>query len=149
MKTITLTQPWATLVTIMAKQIETRSWKTNYRGPLAIHAAKGFPKDAQALRKLAPFRQYLDGHNLPLGAIIATCNLIACVRIISVSCTFNAGILAGVTIPPNEPELSFGDYRPGRWAWILSDIQPLKNPLPAKGSLGLWDCDISTLLFLK
>jgi activating signal cointegrator 1 len=47
MKAITLTQPWATLVAIGAKRIETRSWPTNYRGPLAIHAAKGFPKWAK------------------------------------------------------------------------------------------------------
>lgn len=38
MKAITLMQPWATLVAIGAKRLETRSWSTNYRGPLAIHA---------------------------------------------------------------------------------------------------------------
>ena len=41
MKVLTLTQPWATLVAIGAKHIETRSWATSYRGPLAIHAGKG------------------------------------------------------------------------------------------------------------
>lgn len=44
MKAITLTQPWATLVAIGAKRIETRSWATRYRGPLAIHAAKGIER---------------------------------------------------------------------------------------------------------
>ena len=43
MKAITLTQPWATLVAIGAKRIETRSWRTFYRGPLAIHAGKTLP----------------------------------------------------------------------------------------------------------
>ena len=38
-KVLTLTQPWATLVAIGAKKIETRSWSASYRGPLAIHAA--------------------------------------------------------------------------------------------------------------
>src|SRR6202030_2406661 len=47
MKALTLTQPWATLVAIGAKRIETRSWPTLYRGPLAIYAAKRFPKWAQ------------------------------------------------------------------------------------------------------
>jgi hypothetical protein len=41
MKVLSLTQPWATLAAIGAKKIETRSWSTAYRGPLAIHAAKG------------------------------------------------------------------------------------------------------------
>ena len=40
-KALTIAQPWATLVAIGAKQIETRSWQTNYRGDIAIHAGKG------------------------------------------------------------------------------------------------------------
>lgn len=43
MKAITLWQPWASLIAIGAKKYETRSWKTNYRGPIAIHAAKKDP----------------------------------------------------------------------------------------------------------
>lgn len=39
-KALTLYQPWATLIAIGAKKIETRSWDTKYRGPLAIHASK-------------------------------------------------------------------------------------------------------------
>jgi hypothetical protein len=42
-------------------------------------------------------------------------------------------------IPPNEPERSFGDYTPGRFAWILADVKPLATPIPARGSLGLWE----------
>jgi hypothetical protein len=38
MKALTLTQPWATMVAIGAKAIETRSWSTPHRGWLAIHA---------------------------------------------------------------------------------------------------------------
>lgn len=40
-KILTLSQPYASLVALGAKRIETRSWRTSYRGPLAIHAAKG------------------------------------------------------------------------------------------------------------
>lgn len=39
MKAITLWQPWASLVATGAKIIETRSWGTRHRGPIAIHAA--------------------------------------------------------------------------------------------------------------
>lgn len=41
MKLITLWDPWATLMALSAKKIETRHWKTDFRGPVAIHAAKG------------------------------------------------------------------------------------------------------------
>jgi len=39
MKAITLWQPWASMLACGAKQFETRSWATNYQGPIAIHAA--------------------------------------------------------------------------------------------------------------
>lgn len=38
MKAITLHQPWASLIALGVKTVETRSWNTNYRGTLAIHA---------------------------------------------------------------------------------------------------------------
>lgn len=59
MKTISLWQPWASLVAIKAKRIETRSWYTSYRGPLAIHAAKVFPKWVHELCCEAPFSEAL------------------------------------------------------------------------------------------
>lgn len=38
---LTLTQPFASLVALGAKRVVTRDWGTDYRGALAIHAAKG------------------------------------------------------------------------------------------------------------
>ncbi len=48
MKTLTLTQPYASLIAFGAKRIETRTWATTYRGPLAIHAADGLDVAARA-----------------------------------------------------------------------------------------------------
>ena len=45
MKIITLRQPWATLVAEGIKKYEFRSWKTNYRGKILIHAGKSLEKD--------------------------------------------------------------------------------------------------------
>lgn len=39
MKVLSLKEPWATLIKNKKKFIETRSWKTNYRGELYIHAS--------------------------------------------------------------------------------------------------------------
>ena len=44
MKVITLIQPWATLIMLQEKKIETRSWSTNIRGEIAIHAGKKVDK---------------------------------------------------------------------------------------------------------
>ena len=46
MKVLTLKQPWATLVAEGIKKIEFRSWKTNYRGKILIHAGVGVDNEA-------------------------------------------------------------------------------------------------------
>jgi hypothetical protein len=46
MKAITIIQPWATLIAFGEKEFETRSWATNYRGNLAIHAGRKIDKEA-------------------------------------------------------------------------------------------------------
>lgn len=33
----------------------------------------------------------------------------------------------------------FGDYAPGRWAWLLRDVKPLNPPPAAKGAQGFFD----------
>lgn len=132
MKTLTLTQPWATLVAIGAKHIETRSWYTSYRGPLAIHAAKGFPPSAIELCLEEPFATVLDAagvrrpRNLPRGAIVAVVDLVDCLE-------------TGYIVLPPEPELSFGDFTFGRFAWMMENARRLKTPLPCRGALGLWE----------
>ena len=142
MKALTLTQPWATLVAIGAKRIETRSWNTKWRGPLAIHAAKRFPIEAQELCFTEPFRSHLDNyvklgetylgdHAFPLGCIIATCELVNVLRITEQH------------RPHIEPELSFGDYSIGRYMWFLEDIKAFSEPVQAKGALGLWNWEVS------
>jgi hypothetical protein len=38
MRILTLTQPWATMVALGVKRIETRAWSTRYRGALGLFA---------------------------------------------------------------------------------------------------------------
>jgi len=130
-KALTLTQPWATLVAIGAKWIETRSWRTEYRGPLAIHAAKGMPHWAMDTCQEEPFRGVLLAAgiagvcDLPRGAVIATCRLVGC--------------LPTEIFFPSEREREFGDFDSGRFAWLLDEIVALPAPIAAKGALGLWE----------
>ncbi len=139
MRAITLTQPWATLVAIGAKRVETRSWKTNYRGRIAIHAAVGFPKWARdfTLDPLVVIHSHgLIHDNYPRGVVVATANL---VNILPTD-ILTGGTVFDVSFPPlTAHELAFGDYSPGRFGWFLEDIQPLETPISAKGSLGLWE----------
>lgn len=154
MRCITLTQPWATLVAIGAKRIETRSWRTDYRGPLAIHAAKGastigWPQINHICRHTEPFKSVLnlDRHPadaLPLGAIVAVCELEGCYPTTQDDGGNVAYLLANrhgarELMPVWGNERAFGDYSPGRFAWVLRNVRALPEPIPVKGALGLWE----------
>lgn len=176
MRAITLTQPWASLVAIGAKRIETRNWATRYRGPLAIHAAAGLrpiggKKGLLDLIEREPFWSVLreafavqlggERHypgdaetitnELPYGAIVAVCDLVAIARIDHYDPWpdeydprqrgpfLNFGS-TGEPLP-DEPERSFGDYRVGRYAWKLDNIRALPEPVVVRGALGLWEYD--------
>lgn len=149
MKALTLTQPWATLVAIGAKRIETRGWKTNYRGPLAIHAALDKYNDEYLLQRLEPFYSALTTAGIvsrlqvPLGGVVATCQLVSVVE--------TRQLLARPVYEWEGPggrmynyeltdtERVFGDYTPGRYAWLLDDVYKMSVPVMARGALGLWE----------
>lgn len=144
MKALTLYQPYANLVALGKKRIETRSWRTRYRGPLAIHASRSFPRWAQLLVEQEPFASALTGadgrlpsiQDFPRGLVIAVCGLVDVYRI-------------DPEYLPLEPELSFGIYAPGRWAWRLENVQRVEPPVPAKGRIGLWEAEQVTVFDVK
>lgn len=156
MKAITLWQPWASLVAIGAKQIETRSWATPYRGTLAIHAALKFPDEAKALVATQPFLSSLEKitpnsegfRDLPRGVIVAVCELVQCLSIPTMRgrYPFNHPKLDTIALlPPDSPEYDFGDYTPGRFAWMLAQVRVLHEPIPCRGYQQLWDVPADVL----
>lgn len=224
---ITLWQPHATLVALLIKLIETRSWAPPASAigqPIAIHAAKREPDnaDAEQGRTNWPIGDWIVtwGHDgwhvvlaekrgdysegspyslLPLGAIVATATLADVVPIGSYASLSGPPVWAAHLLPvegsdaerailvrderfaaeaiatdgplPAEidatDQLPYGDFTPGRYAWLLEDIKPTTercpacwgqerspvagcstcnssgrcNPIPAKGHQGLWKWD--------
>ena len=130
-KALTLTQPWATLVALGYKQIETRSWRTQHRGPIAIHAAKGYPASA---------RRFAEGFggltHTPRGAVVCVIDL--------VDCQPTEEVALGIS----DLEHHLGDYTPGRWAWLFDPASLLfiPNPIPARGALSLWEWEASPFM---
>ena len=155
MKALSLMQPWATLIAQGAKRIETRSWSTSYRGPLAIHASKGLPGwVADAVRSEPQFTNALgdlfNPHgrvlgDLPRGCIIAIAELISVKFITENSDGWNWFGPTGrwFDYEITDQERAFGDYTPGRYAWLLADVRPIDAPIPAKGALGLWETPLT------
>lgn len=130
MKVLSLIQPWATLIALGEKKIETRSWNTKHRGPLAIHA--GIKIDIKACEHPV-FCSILQKHNineLPTGVIIATCNLDDIKRTEELKDTISI------------QERAFGDYSEFRFGWLLSNVKQI-TPIAAKGQLKLWEFDIA------
>ena len=64
MKTLSLIQPWASLIALGEKRIETRSWGTRYRGPLAIHASLSHVGDDLIVGSVEPFASVLARHGI-------------------------------------------------------------------------------------
>lgn len=147
MKAITIAQPWASLVAIGAKRIETRTWPTKYRGPIAIHAAKGFPGSAKRFcecnivcdalgwpRMGAVTQESLDQSarlikSLPLGCVIAIAQIVDCQP---------TEYLDGFDARLSDIERAFGNYDPGRFGFLLKDIRAIE-PVQVKGALSLWE----------
>lgn len=44
MKVLSIREPWASIIINGYKEYEFRSWKTNYRGKILIHASKNIEK---------------------------------------------------------------------------------------------------------
>ncbi|MEK3761850.1 ASCH domain-containing protein [Paenibacillus sp. FSL R7-0337] len=132
MKCLTIRQPWATLIALGEKQIETRTWRTAHRGELAIHAGMQVNK---AICRTEPFQSLLARHgytadNLPTGKIIAVSRIADC-------CEMTPGLAQQGW--PGGNEYVFGNYAEGRYAWKLEEVVPLVHPIPAKGRLGFWE----------
>ena len=127
MRILTLWEPWATLMALGEKRIETRSWSTRYRGPLAIHAAKGGMRDEQFMEicRQPFFRESLACRKLYPGHIVAVVDLHDCKP------SYDIWIFL------TEKEKAFGDYATWRYGWVTNGVFRLPEPIPYKGSQGL------------
>lgn len=134
MRVITLQEPWASLIGENIKTIETRSWPCNQFGELYIHAglSKISAKDTRK-RELA---RWLSGP-MHYGTVFAKCQLSDCILITEE--------FANMVKETNPRCYLCGDYTPGRYAWVLTDIKTI-SPIPTKGKLGIWYLDEKAII---
>lgn len=226
MKALTIRQPWASLIALGVKRIETRSWRAPHAligKTIAIHAgaspaawnaldAPSLMSDRTAITAVLAAlpgvvideRSWCTSYisegairfsgldlELPLGAVVATATLADCVPMVDEwprmgtgnvlfvptadDLAYPCGSRAHVWLSGDpkgqdvSDQLPYGDFTPGRWAWVLEDVQPTEvrcpacwgageryaanglrvvcicgdaghcSPVPAKGRLGLWE----------
>lgn len=127
MKVITIRQPWATLIAEGYKEYEFRTWKTNYRGDILIHAGKVIDKKA-----MERFRHLkLD---YPVGKIIAKATLTDCVNVTS---DFSLKLLQKDSLVYQSliDKTNWKGY-----GFKIENIKKIK-PIAINGKLGLWNYD--------
>ena len=125
MKVLSIKEPWAGLIMNGTKKIETRSWKTKYRGEIYIHASSSKAKITKP-----EVYELIKDMNFKCGYIICKCNLVDCIYMTD-------EYVNDMKINHYE-EYICGHYEVGRYAWIVEDVKVIE-PIEAKGKLGLWN----------
>lgn len=123
MRCISVRQPWAYLILEGGKNVENRTWRTGYRGPLLIHASRQWASHEPGSRRQADMVSAIriEGKlvqwppNLPRGAIVGMVELV--------------GYASRVDNPWAEPGMCY---------WLLEDPLPFPEPIPYRGKQGLF-----------
>ena len=126
MKVVSIREPYASLIKDGIKTIETRSWRTKYRGPIYIHSCMSKYKIKDNVNKLIK-------SELKYGYILCKAELVDCIYMDE----------DFIEQEKNRDYNNFicGRYEVGRFAWILKNIEILDEPIEIKGQLGLWNYD--------
>ena len=132
MKALSIKQPWASLIAHRIKDIENRTWKTNFRGRIYIHASS---KSVQGnVKQMFTLDQWnaipvnynnftLFGSEWQKSSIIGEVDIIDCVQ-------DHPSIWAESSM--------FGDTK--IWNWVLSNPVLYDKPITnVKGALSFWN----------
>ncbi|HZX12191.1 MAG TPA: ASCH domain-containing protein [Candidatus Nanoarchaeia archaeon] len=121
MKALSMKQPVPELILRGKKTIETRTWKTKFRGTFLIHASQGV---------IPRLMEKFDFKELPKGVIVGKADLV------------------GVKVYKNEEELR-KEYELHLAEWekfpmygfMLKNVLRFENPIPVKGKLNFFEVD--------
>ena len=135
MKTITVKQPWASLMFIgeSCKDVENRTWKTSVRGRVLIHAASN-PVSFHNPNQIFTQEQYdaipdkIQSFCTKNSVIIGSVEIVDCV-------INHDSIWAEKTIGGEKPTYN----------WILANPILFDKPIPAKGKLSFWDFNMESI----
>lgn len=123
-RALSIIQPWADAIVHHGKNVENRSWSTERRGYIAIHASLKKNKDLFLYLK-KEFRIGLKIEESSFGAIIGFAKI--------------TNVIDDETVTRNTKKWFSGDY-----GLVLEDVIPLKEPVLIKGALGFWKVESKT-----
>ncbi len=153
MKAISIYQPWASAIVAGHKTMETRGWRTKYRGPLAIHASRKtfcweFELMNASIFSVVFSRQKKTDEeffrSLPRGGIVGVVQLVDCIRTEAAIVQARRRKFLNLRFEQWWSEADLGNFDAGRWAWILEHPVETKF-VPMRGKPGLFDVDYQFL----
>lgn len=148
-KVLTVKQPWSFLICAGIKPVENRTWKTNYRGRVLIHASG----NSITFKQFCNYIENLDSENMELQKIVRencfrkswlhtleTSAIIGSVEI--VDCVLNHPSIWAEKSEPGQCEIT-GEWIKPIYNWVLENPILFDEPiLNVKGKLGFWDYDL-------
>lgn len=123
MKAISIRQPWAWMIIHGGKDIENRTWRTNVRGRVLVHAAKGL-----TLGEWSDAWKFAHGSGASPKAVEAG---------ITFETIERGGIIGSVEIV-DCVDSSDSRWFMGRYGFVLRDPRPLPFR-PIVGKLGFFE----------
>lgn len=124
---LSVRQPWASFIISGIKSVELRSWPTEYRGWLWIHAGK--QPDTEALEIFG-----LAARDFRTGGLVGIAYLDSCEAIRT----------AAQWDRMRNDHRSPGAFVVGVFAWRFVDVLGLSDPIVCRGELGLFRFDEPT-----
>jgi hypothetical protein len=131
MPALTIHQPWASLIVDGVKVHETRSWRAPREligQRMLVHAGATHVELGRvpfALIQLVQRHWPNREEPLPYGALVGSVLVTGCRR-------------TDTGVPATADDRTAGDWRPGRWAWVLAEPRAFKVARPIRGERGLW-----------
>lgn len=156
-KALTVLQPYAFYISLpdddpRRKRVENRNWGTDFRGPLAIHAglSRRLLDDDAEINRLLDRNLYWEESDLAFGAVVATCQLVTCVHLVSFCAAVEQDELSyqelvvrklcgTARVPLPFEWILDHKHTTGPWCWVLDNVRPVRPPVPARGFQGLWE----------
>lgn len=132
MRALTIRQPWAGsfFAGVNPKDVENRSFATEYRGPVLVHAGQSLALEATAfstVSRLIGFEPQIGGPRAgaqwALGAVVGVAELVSIHSVESCQGSCSPWAL------------------PARAHWVFASPRLLARPVQAHGKLGIWTPD--------
>jgi len=127
MKALSIKQPWAWLIAAGHKDIENRSWHTNFRGKFLIHASKILDDEGLFILSNELFDEY-DRTPVTFGAIIGEAEIVDCVT---------------------ESDSPWFENVEGNKGFVIINAKLFDMPIPYKGQLKFFEIDLLNLKMCK